>query len=375
MGFTRSTSIHTMPGVTVTVSTTTITTFAGRTKVLPASPAGYRPSAGSTSGQPKVIISPAPGVPAPAVPALAPRPGLLAPREEKALYAYAVSGTAAGLDPAVLQHPVYGQAAAALLGVKQLQAGNVDACVRQLQRVIHAPEPVETNPFVLKYLAGLTFDLEIAGGVSARLPLTNAALTLGLAEALQLLQRGPEAVQYVEQLEPSLPALLSLTELYSERADWEEVLRLTDGVSVDSDLTALLAILRSQAHLELGHRVAAMECLKPVTAGRELSANVRFRALALSSNISLKEKAFSRAIADLERILAEDSQIAGIREAIARINERMNEGENETKQQAEHVPAASSGREAGFYPDPEGVAPFRYWDGQAWTSRVRMARL
>lgn len=29
---------------------------------------------------------------------------------------------------------------------------------------------------------------------------------------------------------------------------------------------------------------------------------------------------------------------------------------------------------AGFYPDPDGIADERYWDGQAWTSRIRMGR-
>ncbi|MCQ1950146.1 DUF2510 domain-containing protein [Arthrobacter sp. zg-Y859] len=296
---------------------------------------------------------------------------MLAPREEKALYAYGVTRTAAGLDPLVLQHPVYGQAAAALLGLQLLHAGDHEACVRQLQSAIHAPEPVETNLFVLKYLPGFSFTLEIAGGVSVRLPLTNAALTLALAEGLQSLGRGPEAIQYIEQLEPTLPALLSLTELYSDRRDWEEVLRLTDGVNVDSDVTALLAILRSQAHLELGHRVAAEECLEPVTENRGLSRNVRFKALVLRSNIHLAEHEYGPAVADLEKILAEDSQIPGIREAIARFRKI-----SQDKVEAEPVPAKrTGGRAAGFYPDPEGVAPFRYWDGEAWTSRVRMTQL
>lgn len=363
-----------------------------------------------------------------------PKPGLLSPKEEKALYAYAVSRQAPELDPLVMQHPIYRHAAAALLGLQLFQAGNYEAAAVQLRGAVHGPAPIETNPFLLKYLPGFNYDLEIAGGVIVTLPLTNAALTLVLAEALQSLQCGDEAIQYVEQLDPTYPALLSLTELYSDRQDWEEVLRLTDRVRVESEVTALLSILRSQAHLELGQLVAAKECLKPVTASKKYSENIRFKALVQRSNIGLEEKAYGRAVADLEKILAENSQVRGIREAIAEINrakleadqqkanvaaqkaaeaQRLREAKAAEAQRAREEKAAAkraaketpviqtgvislsddeagnqddavplgpdapdrdTGKAPGFYPDPEEVAPFRYWDGRSWTSRVRMSQ-
>lgn len=36
------------------------------------------------------------------------------------------------------------------------------------------------------------------------------------------------------------------------------------------------------------------------------------------------------------------------------------------------APAAPVSGEAGWFPDPQGVAPLRYWDGTDWTSRIRM---
>ncbi len=370
---------------------------------------------------------------------------MLAPKEEKALYAYVVTRPTAELEPMVLQHPVYGQAAAALLGLQHLQTDNNEACVHALQSVVHNNPRIETNRFMSKYLPHFFFELDIAGGVTARFPMTNDALTLALAEALQSLQRITEAIDYVEGLDPSYPALLSLAELYSDESNWQEVIRLTDSLPVNSEITGLLAILRSQAYFESDQLVAAKECLKPLTASKKYSDNLRFKALALRSHISLEEKAYARAIADLEKIMAENSQISGIREAIANVHQSRDEAEQQKAQEVsaktaetlrvreekaaeaqrlreakaaealrvreekaaakrtlkaapviqtgvinlsddfEKEAAATNHRtmanltvntakEAGFYPDPEGIAPYRYWDGDAWTSRVRMTK-
>ena len=206
----------------------------------------------------------------------------------------------------------------------------------------------------------------------------------------------------------------------------------------------MLAIFRAKSHLALGEFVAAKECIKTLTASKKYGSGLRFQALALRSEISLAEGAFARATADLEKILAEDSSVPGLREAMTRIQRRQQEVEHEKsdaarqkvhaaeqkREQAERakdekraeaervraekaaererlmarraapkpalqaavidlsfdedaLPAASEPAAAqpeaggllpGFYPDPQEVAPFRYWDGSAWTSRIRIMK-
>lgn len=468
MGFKKSTSFKVMPGVRVRVSTNGVSAYAGRTKI-----AGTSSSA--KSSRPQARRAPARTATAQAAVRTVPlaKPGLFAPKEEKALYAFTVTRQVAVLDPLVLQHPAYAPVAAAILGIQHLDSGEMEQSVQTLQSVVHGLSPIESNSFVTKYLSTYGFDLEIAGGVTARFPLSQTSLVLALAEALQSLERIPEAIQYIEQLDPSHPALLSLTELYSDLNDWDEVIRLTDNIPVDSEITALLAIMRSQAHFSLEQLVAAKECLKPLTASKKYSDNIRFKALAMRSDISFAEKAYARAIADLEKILSENSQIPGIREALQYVN-NVKAGEERQKAQAAQDKAAeairvrdkkkaereaealalreekeaaalrlreekqatalrlreekqaaalrlreekaaalyarqnppvvqagiinlsddvetvdlalpsqiveatvlpvevSTSKEPGFYPDPEGVAPFRFWDGSEWTSRIRM---
>lgn len=395
------------------------------------------------------------------------KPGVFAPKEEKALYAYFVSRKEVQLDPVVMLQPVYAQAAHALLGMQFMVAGPIDDCIRSLQFALTGPVPLELNNFLNKYLPDYRFELEIAGGVSVVFPISSDSVSLAIAEALQSQNRLDEAINCVEQLTASYPALLSLAELYSEKQDWREVVQLTDNIEVGSEIGALLAIIRSRAHLQLGQLTAAKECLKPLTASKKYSDNLRFQALALRSSISLEEKAYSRAIADLEKILAENSQVPGILHALEAVHaaqrdseqEKLRAAENKAVEaeqareakkaetlrlreekaaevirardekaaetlklreekaaaaarlreekaaaklalqnvpvmqtgiinliddsEADHVPQPSQPQseptptkaetlEAGFYPDPEGVAPYRYWDGESWTSRVRM---
>ncbi|WP_026538506.1 DUF2510 domain-containing protein [Arthrobacter sp. 9MFCol3.1] len=367
---------------------------------------------------------------------------MFASKEEKALFAFVSQSEALRLDEAVLAHPQYAKLGNVLLGLRHLIHGRTDTAVEYLREGLSVDGGLESHAFTQKYLSGYRLTLGIAGGVSVELPLSHDATTLALAEGLQIQGQTQAAVYYVEALDPSYPALLSLADLYIDLNDWNEVLRLTNGVGVDSEITAMLAIFRAKSHLALGELVAAKECIKTLTASKKYGSGLRFQALALRSEISLAEGAFARAMADLEKILAEDSRVPGLREAMTRVQLRQQEVEKEKsdaarqkeraakekREQAErakddkrteaervraekaaererlmaqraapkpamqaaiidlsfdeealpaHSEPASARPEAGgllpgFYPDPQEVAPFRYWDGSAWTSRIRM---
>ncbi|MDI3242221.1 DUF2510 domain-containing protein [Arthrobacter sp. AL08] len=428
MGFRKSTSFKVMPGVRVRVSTHGVGTYVGGRKISPRKvPASPRTGTARTSTT---------------APAQAPvRPGMFAPKEEKALFAFLSQPDALNLEETVLAHPQYALLGNALLGLRHLIHGQTDRAVEYLRAALSLDGEVESHAFTRKYLSSYRLTLGIAGGVSVELPLSHDAVTLALAEGLQIQGQTRTAVYYVEALDPSYPALLSLADLYVELEDWHEVLRLTNGFGVDSEITAMLAIFRAKSHLALGELVAAKECIKPLTASKKYGTGLRFQALALRSEISLTEGAFARATADLEKILAEDSSLPGLREALARIQRRQQEIEQdksdairqkaraaeqkreeaerakeEKRAEAERVRAEKAaardrlaaeraapkpalqaavidlsfdedadisdepelaqpeagGLVPGFYPDPQEVAPFRYWDGSAWTSRIRM---
>ncbi|GAA1761157.1 hypothetical protein GCM10009712_07200 [Pseudarthrobacter sulfonivorans] len=429
MGFRKSKSFKVMPGVRVRVSTSGVSTYVGGRKTTARrAPASSRPASVRT--------------PAPAPAIASARPGIFAPKEEKALYSFLSQPEALSLDETVLAHPQYAKLGNVLLGLRHLSHGRMDPAAEYLRTALSLGGGLESHAFTQKYLSGYWLRLGIAGDVSVELPLSHDAATLALAEVLQLQGQTQAAVNYVEALDPSYPALLSLADLYVDLQDWHEVLRLTNGVGIDSEFTAMLAIFRAKSHLALGELVAAKECIKALTASKKYGSGLRFQALALRSEISLAEGAFARATADLEKILAEDSSVPGLREALTRIQRRQEEVEQEKadaarektriaeqkREEAERAkeakrteaerlraekvaaralqtarraeaapvlqaaiidlsfdedapPAPSQPASAhsmagalspGFYPDPQGVAPLRYWDGSAWTSRIRM---
>ncbi|MDJ0319510.1 DUF2510 domain-containing protein [Pseudarthrobacter sp. PS3-L1] len=385
------------------------------------------------------------------------------------LFAFVSAPETFSLDEAVLANQQYAKLSHALLGLRLLTNGRTQEAVEHLRTAVSLNGALELHAFTAKYLPSYRLTLGIAGGVSVDLPISDDAIVLALAEGLQNLDQAQVAIYYVEALDPSYPALLSLTDLYMDMEDWHEVVRLTDGIAIDSELTATLAIFRSKSHLALGELVAAAECIKTLAPSKKYGTEVRFQALALRAEVSLREGSPARALADLERILAEDSTVPGLRDAMARVRDRQKEldhekeaaarqaagekeraaemkrelaerAKEEKRQEVERVReekrqlaerakeekraevervkaekaaakevlqaqraapkpvlqagiidlsvddediAADSGEREqvqadagamapGFYPDPQEVAPYRYWDGSDWTSRIRM---
>lgn len=119
-----------------------------------------------------------------------------------------------------------------------------------------------------------------------------------------------------EQLDPSQIAAVSLAELYVESLRYEDVVDLTNGIQNNDDASALLMTFRGLALRELGHHTAAREALKEALKSKSSDAGIRHLALLERSRSYESENKRAQARKDLERILAEDSDFPGIREAI-----------------------------------------------------------
>jgi tetratricopeptide (TPR) repeat protein len=257
--------------------------------------------------------------PAP-VSAVAPqKPGLFAPKGEKQLFKAWRAQNAEMIASAGEQFPETSTAAFSLAG---LMLASVDGgrALALLQRAFATEqEPAET-PFFRKYVSGAV-ELQVAEGVTARVPLGRDAVGLTLAELYQTEDKFEEAIEVVEQLEPTTYAAVSLAELYVAAKRYADVVELTDGVENTDDATALLCVFRGVAFREQGFHDAAHEAFKQALRSRSRDAAIRYLALSeRASNYAAQGKK-GMARKDLERILAEDSTFEGVKERLAELAE------------------------------------------------------
>ncbi|WP_028636924.1 DUF4236 domain-containing protein [Nocardioides sp. URHA0032] len=338
MGFRYSKSIKVLPGVRMNVSKSGIGYSAGvrgaritrsatgrtyRTLSLPGTGlshvqmiGGGRSQSGSNS-RTRTTASPS----QPPLPP-APQPGLLAPAAEKALFKAVLSGSPNpdALSKVGREHGDYRVLAAALEGFLRFQIGDYARARELLAWVFAQRQEIAAHPFARKYLAGSTITVEIADGVSVTLPMDTSTAGLAVAELHQSAGDLAVAIATVENVDPPTTiAALSLAELYIEAGRHVDVVDLTNGVTNVDDPTALLCVFRGIGLREQGYHDAARDAFKEALKSRSRGTEIRHRGYIERSLTYLAQNKNAMARKDLERVLAEDANAPGLREALAQL--------------------------------------------------------
>jgi tetratricopeptide (TPR) repeat protein len=246
------------------------------------------------------------------------KPGWFAPKAAKQLYRALQAHDVATMEHIRADHPELAIAAAALVGVIKLTTGDAAGAREPLEFVFNSGKDPAAEPFIDKHTA-LRFELPVAEGVSASLTLDRAAVGLSLAEVYQTQDKLAEAIDVVEQLEPTTYTALSLAELYSDIDEWPEVVQVTEGVTNEDDATAMLCVYRGIGFREQGLYEAARQSFKEALRTKKRDAVVRHRALLERARAYEREGKRAMARKDLERIMAEDSHYEGLDQALAEL--------------------------------------------------------
>lgn len=247
------------------------------------------------------------------IPAKPVKPGLFAPAGEKALHKALIANDVEAIKRVADQHPDHRLIALTLYGLKHPDAAVARSALGEVFGMGKYPGEDE---FLSKYLPTSTIRIGIAAGVTAELPLDRDALGLALAELLQEEGYLDQAIDVVEELEPTSYAALSLAELYCQAGRWQEAIEVTEGIANEDDLTALLLVYRAMALRQSGFTDGSLAALKEALRYRSRAREVRHLAL---SERALTYEAVGRngmAKKDLERILAEDSSFPGVKERL-----------------------------------------------------------
>lgn len=248
------------------------------------------------------------------------KPGLLAPKGEKAFYKAVVANDPQEMLRVAEEHPDYRVLAKTIAGAL-LTGKDDEAASRFLAEAFTSEVDPADHSFVRKYIPTSGFTVDIAPGVQARLLFSRDAVGLLLAEHYQDQGKIAEAIDVVEQVTPTSHAAVSLAELYTAVGRHKDVVELTEGVANEDDLTALLLVYRGIALRELGYNDASLEALKGALKSKSRDQAIRHLALSERARtyIAMNKKAMARK--DLERILAEDSSYEGVQERIAELGQ------------------------------------------------------
>jgi tetratricopeptide (TPR) repeat protein len=323
MGFRMRKSIRVAPGVRLNVSKRGVGVSAGAGGLRYSVNSSGRRTTSVRSGVPGVSYQSTRGGGRRATPARAgaqapsivkpAKPGLFAPKGHKALYK-ALQSQSADLAQKVGEQDSAMLLPAFTIAGLLLISSDGDRALPLLAKAFAAGDAASTS-FFQTYVSG-SVQVKIADGVSALVPLGREAVGLVLAELYQSEERFDEAIDVVEQLEPTTHSAVSLAELYAETGRFNDIVELTERIANEDDASALLLVFRGVALREQGYKDAAHEAFKEALKSRSRAATIRHHALfERATNFEAQgKKAMARK--DLERILAEDSTYPGVRERL-----------------------------------------------------------
>jgi tetratricopeptide (TPR) repeat protein len=310
-----------VPGARYSVHSSGRTT---KTVGVPGSGVSYRKTTslrGARSAAPR-------GARAPVAAPTYPKAGALAPKADK-LFVKGVTaymqgqyeqGLAAFQDVAV--RDAAGEhvgeeffAAMCLVGLER-----IDEAVPYLETVLSSDHAIP-DPLMTKYHVGGAMQVGVTPEVLVTVPMSNLATALILAEAYQRTDQRQKAIELLETLgaeasgEPVFA--LSLADLYFEGDQWDDVLRVTEGVTTnDDDATLNVLNFRAYALNEKGLTEAALTLTKEALRTKKrnpallrFARYIRGRAYENAGKAAMARKEF-------EKVYAEDASFADVAERL-----------------------------------------------------------
>jgi tetratricopeptide (TPR) repeat protein len=232
---------------------------------------GSRPSATRTKPPPAPVA------------AVYPRAGLLASKTDK-IFVQGVTAYMQGRYEDALRSfkDVDERDEGGAHGAEEFFASMTLVALERLEEAVPCFEEVLSSDYAIpdalmtRYGIGGDLEVGVATATAVRVPMSNLSVALMLAEAYQRTGDRQKAIELLESLgaiAPGEPAFaLSLADLYAEAEDWDDVVRVTKGVSAnEDDVSVNILGFRAYAMVELGMNEAALAITKEALRFRKRS--------------------------------------------------------------------------------------------------------
>lgn len=247
------------------------------------------------------------------------RPGLFANRGEKRLHAGLCAQDPVAISAAATEFPNVALAANVLLAITAPIGDDpvpgLTLRAQALYAALQGGDP-SGDPFLRRYVPGLSIAVPVTEQVTAELPISHLALALLYVETLQALDRVPEAADYVATLPRDPTTTLSLVELWLHLERWSDIVEATTGVENTDDTSALLLVYRGIAFREQGYHDAARAAFRAALRSKRREPTIRHLALFARAQGALEQGRRASARKDLETILNEDPDYEGLQAAL-----------------------------------------------------------
>ncbi len=266
------------------------------------------------------------------------KPGLFSNKEEKDFYSFIrecfdYPGTlkseevAEKAETLIATHPNLELPVKALAAIPMLGDESTEAKGQEwLKSAWDQRNAISENSLCAKYFPMIHPTVKLAQGIS--MPTTYGLSAMGYiySELLQSTGKFAEALEIVKQLSSSDYREIAIADLQVALGSFDEIIATTENVVNEDDLSAVLLIFRGIALREKGFYEAAREALRSAHASKKRSEDVLNFALFERAACYEKEKKYSAALKDLEKIMATDSAYAGLLERITALREKGTKG-------------------------------------------------
>lgn len=173
------------------------------------------------------------------------------------------------------------------------------------------------DKIVLKYFVGIYPSVSVTRGIFTSGPYDAQTLGFLVSEVLQMESKYAEAIAVLTDMKADQLVGISLADIEISAGDYDGAIETTEDIENVDDATAMMLILRGIAFREKNLDDAANECFKRAIAKKDRSEGVIHRALFERAMTYKKLGKKAAAKKDLEKILVDDPESAGVTEALA----------------------------------------------------------